>query len=418
MVKPKPLRALLLVAVATAACEATMPPGPNVDACVDGRVGAFGCRGVGLVAQVEPGGFGDLHGEVTDIWGWTDPATGTEWALVGHSTGTSFIGLGDPERPVYAGILPLTEGASFSGWRDIKVYRDHAFVVADMAGPHGMQVFDLTALRAASGPPGTFSPAAIYRGIHSAHNLAVNEETGFAYAVGGSGGGETCGGGLHMIDIRDPRNPAFAGCFADERTGWSGTGYTHDATCVVYRGPDSEHRGREVCFGSNESHLSIADVTHKSAPRALAIASYPRVGYAHQAWLDEDHAYLYMNDEMDEFNTLDNTRTLVWDVGDLDDPVLAAEFVHGTGATDHNLYIVGDLMYQSNYAAGFRILNISNRESPVEIAFFETEPDSVAALDGPGTWGSWGNYPFFASGVIPVTSMSSGVLFLKLEGRR
>ena len=413
MSRPKPQSGLLLMAVAMAACESAEPV-PNGGACVDGKAGAFRCKGVDLVSRLESGGFGDLPGQVTDIWGWTDPGTGTEWALVGHSTGTSFISLKNPEHPVYAGILPLTDGASFSGWRDIKVYEDHAFVVADLAGPHGVQVFDLTELRDASDPPRTFSSTTIYRGIHSAHNVVINEETGFAYAVGGGDGGETCGGGLHMIDIRDPRNPTFAGCFADERTGWDGTGYTHDAMCVVYRGPDLEHRGREVCFGSNESHLSIADVTDKDAPKALAAASYPDVSYAHQAWLDEDHEYLYMNDELDEFSTQEKTRTLVWDVGDLDDPVLAAEFTHDTRAIDHNLYIVGDLMYQSNYAAGLRILNISNRESPVEIAFFETEPDGVATPDGPGLWGSWGNYPFFASGVIAVTSMSNGVLFLKL----
>ena len=33
-----------------------------------------------------------------------------------------------------------------------------------------------------------------------------NEETGFAYAVGVNSGGETCGGALHMIDIRDPKS--------------------------------------------------------------------------------------------------------------------------------------------------------------------------------------------------------------------
>ena len=45
----------------------------------------------------------------------------------------------------------------------------------------------------------------VYTNIASAHNVVINEESGFAYSVGSSGGGETCGGGLHMIDIRDPR---------------------------------------------------------------------------------------------------------------------------------------------------------------------------------------------------------------------
>ena len=50
-----------------------------------------------------------------------------------------------------------------------------------------------------------------------------------------------------MIDISTPSDPRFAGCFADESTGTRRTGYTHDAICVVYRGPDTEHQGSEVC---------------------------------------------------------------------------------------------------------------------------------------------------------------------------
>ncbi|MDE2875091.1 MAG: choice-of-anchor B family protein [Gemmatimonadota bacterium] len=378
-------------------------------ACTGGMAGDFSCSGIDLMSRLTRAEMGNTEGNASDLWGWTDPETGIEWALVGHSQGTAFISLQDPARPVYAGILPLTEGAHPSLWRDIKVYGNHAFIVADGAGQHGMQVLDLTQLRSVSSPPATFSPTTTYHRIHSAHNIAINTETGFAYSVGGSGGEDTCGGGLHMIDIRTPSNPEFAGCFADESTGNRRTGYTHDAICIVYRGPDTDHRDREICFGSNETALSIADVTDKSNPAALASVSYPDIGYTHQGWLDEAHEYLYVNDEFDEFN-LGKTRTLVWDVKDLDDPIVASEFEHNTAVSDHNLYVVGNLMYQSNYAAGLRILTISDRENPREIAFFDTEP---GAADEPGFWGSWSNYPFFASGVIPVTSMGGGVLFVK-----
>ena len=414
---------ILAVAVLAAACGDPDRPGPidpprdttttvgpsGFKACSNGLAGDFSCDGVNLMSRLTLTGFANSGGNANDVWGWTDPATGIEWALVGHSEGTAFVSLRDPERPVYTGLLPLTEGASPSLWRDIKVYRDHAFIVADGAGRHGMQVFDLTQLRGVSNPPQSFTAATTYDRIHSAHNIVINEETGFAYSVGGGGGSDTCGGGLHMIDIRTPADPRFAGCFADEATGNRRTGYTHDAICVAYRGPDTEHRGKEICFGSNETALSIADVTDKANPAALAAVSYPDLGYTHQGWLDEEHEYLYMNDEFDEYNR-GRTRTLVWDIKDLDDPIVATEFDHGTAVSDHNLYVVGDMMYQSNYAAGLRILDISDRENPREIAFFNTEP---GAADQPGMWGAWSNYPFFASGVIPVSSMGGGVLFVK-----
>ena len=142
---------------------------------------------------------------------------------------------------------------------------------------------------------------------------------------------------------------------------------------MIYHGPDSEYQGHEICLGSNETALSIADVTDKENPVALSMASYPAVAYAHQGWLTDDHRFFYMNDEGDEpQNLVEGTRTLIWDVTDLDEPQLAGEHIAETTDTDHNLYIKGDLMYQSNYGAGFRVLDISDRDSPVEVAYFDT----------------------------------------------
>ena len=274
-----------------------------------------------------------------------------------------------------------------------------------------MQVFDLTQLRDVQGDPVTFDETAHYDAIFSAHNIVINEERGFAFAVGASGGGETCGGGLHMIDIRDPGNPTFAGCFADPTTGNQGTGYSHDAQCVVYDGPDDDYRGREICFGSNETALSIADVTNKEAPVAVSHASYPNVAYSHQGWLTDDHRYFYMNDEGDEISGLvEGTRTLIWDVVDLDDPILVGEYISENKSSDHNLYIRGNLMYQSNYVSGLRILDISDPTNPVEVGFFDTVP---AGEDAPGFDGSWSNYPFFESGTIVVTSGAEGMFLLR-----
>ena len=410
---PSALKCLLACAFGIAACEAVGPPEPEF-------CGGYPCKDIELVSRLSAEQLGLAEGNLNDMWGWTDPVTGTEWALVGHSEGTAFVNLEDPERPVHAAFLPFTQGALPSVWRDIKVYGDHAFIVADGAKNHGMQVVDLARLRGIAGTPSRIEPLTVYDRIKSAHNIAINEETGFAYVVGANGGKDTCGGGLHMIDIRTPAIPTFAGCFADESGGFSGPGYTHDALCVVYRGPDAEHRDREICFLSNEEVLSIADVSDKRAPVALSRATYPKVAYAHQGWLDEGHEYFYMNDELDEYHDLvEATRTIVWDVQDLDDPVVAREFMGVTPATDHNLYVVGDLMYQSNYRAGLRVLSIADREKPVEVAFFDPTPDDS---NEPGIDGSWSNYPFFGSGIVGFTSMglessSGGVFFVRLSAR-
>jgi choice-of-anchor B domain-containing protein len=123
---------------------------------------------------------------------------------------------------------------------------------------------------------------------------------------------------------------------------------------------------------------------------------------------------VYVDDEGDEVSgTVPRTRTLIWDVRDLDDPVLVKEHLGTSPASDHNLYIVGNLMYQSNYNSGLRILDISNRGEPKEVGFFDTVPWAESA----GFDGSWSNYPFFASGTIVVTSIREGVFMLKRTTR-
>jgi choice-of-anchor B domain-containing protein len=379
----------------------------------EGRASIFACNQVDLISFLPVNEIGGERGvELSDIWGWTDPETGKEYAIVGRTDGTAFVDISDSENPRYLGQLMRTEGSPPSSWREIKVYKNHALIVSDGAEEHGIQIFDLTKLRDVPNPPVTFTEDAHYSRVHSVHQIVVNEESGFAYAVGNSDGGETCGGGLHMIDIHDPLNPTFAGCFSDPRTGRQKTGYTHDAQCVIYRGPDEEYQGREICFGSNETALSIADVTDKQNPRAISVAEYPNVGYTHQTWLTDDHRYMVMDDELDELMSLvDHTRTLIWDVSDLDDPVLIKEFFNpNTTAIDHNQYIVGDKVYQSNYVTGLRVLDISDIRNPKEVGHFDTMP---YGSDGPRFDGSWGNYPFFKSGIVIVGSGDEGLFVLK-----
>jgi choice-of-anchor B domain-containing protein len=379
--------------------------------CDGGDAAGFNCQRVDLLSFLSLPDMGGERGiRLNDIWGWTDPETEREYALVGRTDGTSFVDVTDPHNPVYLGNLPKTPGSTTNAWRDLKVYSNHVFIVADGAGDHGMQVFDLTQLRNVQNAPVTFEESAHYDGIASAHNIVINEDTGFAYTVGGNSGGETCGGGSHIIDIRDPLAPTFAGCFAHDGTGRTGTGYTHDAQCVVYQGPDTDFAGREVCFGSNETALSIADLSDKANPVTLSATTYPNVGYAHQGWLTEDHRYFLLDDELDELSGLVvGTRTLIWDVSDLEDPQLIKEFVSDDTASDHNLYVKGDFVYQSNYVSGLRIMDISDINNPVMVGHFDT----VVGEDAPGFDGSWSNYPFFKSGTIVVTSGAEGLFVVR-----
>jgi len=377
-----------------------VPAAGRAQTCVAGFAGPYPCSGVNLSAHVplDRIGGGIVPGiNANDIWGWTDPMTGKEYALVGRSNGTAFVDVSVPEQPIYVGNLP-PHGAN-STWRDIKVYGDHALVVSEAAG-HGMQVFDLTQLRNVESPPVTFAETAHYANFGDAHNIAVNEATGYAYAVGTG----TCGGGLHMLSVQDPLNPGFAGCAGAS---------THDTQCVLYAGPDVDHAGKEICFNSAGATdtLDIVDVTNKAAPVVLASTGYAGAGFAHQGWLSEDHNYFLLGDELDESIFGHNTRTYIWDVSDLDLPVVIGTYTATTPAIDHNQYVRGGYLYQANYRAGLRILSLADVAAGnlSEVAVFDVHP----ANDAVGFNGAWSVYPYFASGTVVVSSIEEGLFVLR-----
>ncbi len=316
---------------------------------------------------------------------------------MGRTNGTAFVDITDPVNPVYLGNLP--PHSSNSSWRDIKVYADHAFLVSE-AIQSGMQVIDLTQLRNVTNPPITFSETAWYNGFLSAHNIVINEDSGFAYAVGTN----NCSGGLHMVNIQNPNSPTSAGCYSDD-------GYTHDAQCVNYIGPDADHQGKEICLNSNEDTLTIVDVSNKSNPIQLSRTSYSGVEYTHQGWLTDDQAYFLVDDELDERNHIHNTRTYVWDLADLDNPVNTGYFQASNSAIDHNQYIRGNYSYQANYRAGLRILDISDvaNANLSEVAYFDVYPSSDSANFN----GAWSNYPFFDSGLVIVSGIEQGLFILQ-----
>ncbi len=401
--------------------EPPEPPTPppvvaQIVPCEGGSADGFPCDGIDLVAHVSARGLSpgrapaglENDWAVNDIWGWTDPQTGIEYALVGRHDGLAIVDLSTPTEP--RPVAFMGSPTSHSIWRDMKVYADHAYVVAEITG-HGVQVLDLTRLRDLTEFT-ELSADARYREVSAVHNIAINEETGFAYAVGNNSGGNTCGGGLHMIDLSDPKNPSFAGCHAAEGTGWGRTGYTHDVQCVVYRGPDTEHAGREICVGSNETAIVVSDVTDKANPLTLSTATYADHDYVHQGWLSEDHRYFYQNDEADERNNrVARTRMLVWDLTDLDDPVLVKEHLGPTEAIDHNLYVHDGLIYHSNYTFGVRILDISDPANPMERGYFDTVPER----DDQSFDGSWSTYPWFESGLFIASSWDEGLFVLRLQ---
>jgi choice-of-anchor B domain-containing protein len=378
--------------------------------------------GLDFVSHVPVPTLGSTAGRGNDIWGWTDPSDGKEIAIIGTSEGTAFVDLSEPASPKVLGILPTATGPST--WRDVKVYKDHAFIVSE-ARDHGMQIFDLKLLRGITQTQ-ELEPSAYVDIFGNAHNIAINEDTGTAFVVGSDYDG--CDGGMLVFDITTPLAPTAISCFSGAKTNGQVLGpsyptdvYTHDVQCVTYAGPDADYTGREICFSSDEQTVGVADFTDHGSPSQIVRLTYESAGYTHQGWLTDDHKYFVMNDEYDEVDLEINTTSYVWDMSDLDSPVLIGTIDNPSNAVGHNTYIADNIAYQANYTSGLRLVDLSAIGAGMspEVGFYDTYPDDDAtcrAADDCGIAsfdGAWSSYPFFESGLIVVSDIQRGLFVLK-----
>ena len=363
-----------------------------------------------------------------DCWGWTDEMTGREYAIMGVNNGTVFVDITDPTNPIYLGKLPTA--TVDSSWRDMKVYNDHVYIVSE-ATNHGLQVFDLKKLRGLESAK-TFVSDFLYNQYGQAHNIAINEETGHAYTAGARSRG------IHVLDLSNPVSPELVLEAPD-------FGYSHDVQTVIYNGPDIDYKGKEVYIGSNEDKVILVDITNKNEPKLISEFFYDHQ-YTHQAWLTTDHKYALLGDEADEttgFPDYDllpdaQTRTIVIDLTDLDNPKHHFDYLSQNKAIDHNGYVKGTNFFLASYTAGLRVIDILNidQKSISEIGFFNTfndhhdhdhgkvktskfgqDPGDHTGIKGGSDAfnGAWSVYPYFKSENIIVSDINSGLFIVKKQ---
>ena len=394
---------------------------------INGEDVQFECNGYDLLGYVSLEQMNAESGN--DCWGWTDPLTGKEYALMGLDNGTGIVDISDPFNPNFLGKIPTATLSST--WRDIKVYKDHAFIVSEAAG-HGMQIFDLSKLRGVTDVQ-EFQTDLLYEGYGHSHNIAINTETGVAYTAGS--GTSRSPRGIHAVDISEPLSPNLLIEYPE-------FGYSHDAQIVIYNGPDEDHKGKEIYVGSNEDRVVFIDISDKSNPILISSFFYDHQ-YTHQSWLTEDHRFLFMGDELDEIDNsgalINKTRTIIIDLQNLDEPIRHFDYVSDTDAIDHNGYVKGSKFYLASYTSGLRVIDILNigQKSIREVGYFDTYPldthdhgivnsnnrwgdpgghDGNKGQNSPFFNGAWSVYPYFQSRNIIISDINSGLFIVRKSG--
>ncbi|NQD36981.1 choice-of-anchor B family protein [Permianibacter sp. IMCC34836] len=395
--------------------------------CEGGVAGSYNCNKMDLLSHIPLSQFSSRPESANDIWGFMDRNDGHEYALIGLSNGTAVVDITDPTAPHEVGTVT----GLGSLWRDVHVYqyfdisanryKAYAYVTTEAAGG-GVQVIDLTAL------PTAVSLAYTIHDVQSAHTLYGN----FDYADGTPVEGlvptlfiagsdvvvagknkdaapNRSRGSWRAYDMSNPAHPVFV--HQPVSTG----SYMHDSTGFILTDERTSqcapgHNPCEILFDFNEDTLDIWDVTERANPTRLAKAPYGGVGYAHSGWFTADKRHLILDDELDEQITGANSRFRTFDLNDLHNPVVAANYYGPTTDIDHNTYIRGSRGYVAHYRRGVVVLDVSNPLALAEAGSFDSSFMFPSAAEFNGVWGT---YPFFPSGSVVLSDIENGLYVVR-----
>jgi choice-of-anchor B domain-containing protein len=392
----------LLIMFGALALAATLIPAPVATAqdpagpakCKNSRAGDLPCKGIDVVGRVTG------TGGIADVWGWVDPETKDEYAIVGGEGGPHFFNVTDPRNPVDLGSVPTKPQAGLM-WLEMEVFKNHLYWVCDLQAC-GLNVFDLSRLTGPEAAVGVWRPDNTLP-IGTAHSIDSNPKTDHLF-INGMGVSDPAGTPV-IYDVTTPMTPTPVGAMADD-------GYTHDSLCRIYRGADKDHKGDEICFNFNEDTVTIYNVTDNvQEPVQLSRNPYEGAAYTHSGALTKNHNTLISTDEGDETSTGGPSTLFIWNVRNLEKPKMIKAWKAKSLSIDHNVYSEKNALFHANYNNGFRILDLSkaHKGKLKEVAWIDTMP----LADSPNFEGVWAAYPFLPSGNILVGDMSDGFYIVR-----
>jgi choice-of-anchor B domain-containing protein len=308
----------------------------------------------------------------TDIWLWTDPNTGNEYACTGKyvTQGPSILTIFDVTNPFSPTVV--NEISPIPGF-DMKTWVDGDSVYMYLAT--GSFQLGVTEIWNVTDPTNAYWLA----DLPACHNIYI-DSNGYLYLSYNS---------LMLYDLNaDPANPTLLWTFLTAEK--SHDVYVDEASNVLYD------------FRSWDSTY-IFDISNLPAPpESLGTLPPSVVTHHHSGVTSADSRYLYLNDEIAGSTDPDIT---VWDVSDPENPFMVSYF-HDPDATAHNSFRVGDHLFVSYYVAGLRVFDISDGDTLQLLDEYDTSPGFTGNLQFNGCFGV---YPFSPSGYIFASDMENGL---------
>jgi choice-of-anchor B domain-containing protein len=261
-------------------------------------------------------------------------------------------------------------------WRDMFVIGNYAYVGTEGGG--GIQIVDI------SDPTDPTLVNTYTTTVDASHNVFGDPSRNLLFVVGGS---ELPNGGVNILDVTDPVNPVEIAVWDNQ--------YVHDM---------SIEGTRAYVSLINQGRFRILDLTDPTAPANLG--SFFTEPNDHASWPVGDGVHVLVTQE----STGGHLRSL--NVSNPNAITLADDFNPFPGASAHNVHVQGDQAFISWYARGTRVIDVTDPTDLVEIAYFDTYPDSNTGGVGPGNWGV---YPHLPSGTIASNDGTYGLFLLRYD---
>ena len=323
------------------------------------------------------------------VWGWVDPINAREYGIIGTTAGTYIVEVSNPTVPVVRDYVPGKSAARI--WHEYKTYGNYLYAVSD-GGGNTLQIIDMSYL-----------PDSVHI-IHDTTSIIESVHTIFIDGMHLYGGSVNTPGlapsSMNVYSLSDPENPTLLRRLDQD---YPFVDHVHDMFVV-----------NDTIFAScgyQGLYIFHYDEGLNQFVQLGSLTTYPDQGYNHSSFISIDHSMLYMCDEVGS-----GLAVKVVDITDMLAPTVVDTFYSNPGATPHNPYVIGDILYVAYYQDGVYSYDISTPSAPVKNGFFDTHPQNT-----PGTYpgtpyqGCWSVFTDLPSGVLLASDMQLGLFTLDVS---
>jgi choice-of-anchor B domain-containing protein len=328
---------------------------------------------------------GNLNLQYSGCWGMA--INGREIAVLGGAAHILFFDVTDPCKPRLIRKAP----SNFTTvWREFKSYRNRIYAVSDNTA-EGLRIFDLS--QAPDTIVETYTSNALFQ---RSHTIALDTISVRIYL----NGSDIANQGVAVLDVRqNPDSPTLLG--APLLPG----GYIHD----------SYVRGDTLYASHGFRGYFVYNMRNPSNPALLAQLSTGVLGYHHNSWLTADGKYAFYTEEIPTGRPVGVIDLQQMGDGEIEVAHTFLDSLLSNGGPlrpiPHNVYIRGNLLFNSQYEDGLLVYDISNPLAPRWVAYYDTHPQNTKYNR---YYGNWGNYPWLPSGNIIAGDMQNGLFMLRL----